>query len=114
MNTAWVAVVAAGMLGAGPPATVRVGSKTFTESVILGEIAGQLMRDDGIKVVHRRELGGTQVLFHALEADELDVVGREHLVVEQQTAEPTIPFGEATCYLQHQRIVDLPPSGASH
>ncbi len=23
--------------------------------------------------VHRRELGGTQVLFHALEADELDV-----------------------------------------
>ena len=41
--------------------------------MILGEIAGQLIEDAGIRVVHRRELGGTQVLFHALEADELDV-----------------------------------------
>ena len=53
--------------------TVRVGSKVFTESVILGEIAGGLIRDAGAKAVHRRELGGTQVLFHALLSDELDV-----------------------------------------
>ena len=56
----------------GPP--VRVGSKVFTESVILGEIAQDLIRDAGVRrSIHRRELGGTQVLFHALEADELDV-----------------------------------------
>jgi osmoprotectant transport system permease protein len=53
--------------------TVRVGSKTFTESVILGEIAQELIRDAGVPSLHRRELGGTQVLFHALEADEIDV-----------------------------------------
>jgi osmoprotectant transport system permease protein len=53
--------------------TVRVGSKTFTESVILGEIASGLIREAGVPALHRRELGGTQVLFHALEADELDV-----------------------------------------
>ncbi len=52
---------------------VRVGSKVFTESVILGEIARDLMHEAGIRVQHRRELGGTEVLFHALEADELDV-----------------------------------------
>jgi len=52
---------------------VRVGSKTFTESVILGEIGQLLIREAGVPVVHRRELGGTQVLFHALEAGELDV-----------------------------------------
>jgi osmoprotectant transport system permease protein len=54
-------------------ATVRVGSKTFTESVILGEIAREMIESAGVTAVHRRELGGTQVLFHALEADELDL-----------------------------------------
>jgi osmoprotectant transport system permease protein len=71
--TAWIALIAIGVLGQEPSPTVRVGSKTFTESVILGEIAGQLLRDAGVRAVHRRELGGTQVLFHALEADELDL-----------------------------------------
>jgi osmoprotectant transport system permease protein len=55
------------------PAPVRVGSKTFTESVILGEIGRMLIRDARVLAVHRRELGGTQVLFHGLEADEIDV-----------------------------------------
>jgi osmoprotectant transport system permease protein len=54
-----------------PP--VRVGSKVFTESVILGEIAEDLIHEAKVPVLHRRELGGTQVLFHALEADQLDV-----------------------------------------
>ncbi len=53
--------------------TVRVGSKVFTESVILGEIARGLIEQAGPRAIHRRELGGTQVLFHALESDELDV-----------------------------------------
>jgi osmoprotectant transport system permease protein len=53
--------------------TVRVGSKSFTESVILGEIASQLIRDAGSHATHWSELGGTQILFHALQADELDV-----------------------------------------
>src|SRR5262245_24882916 len=62
------------VLGPGEPGpTVRVGSKVFTESVILGEIARELIRDGGTPAVHRSELGGTQVLFHAVESDELDV-----------------------------------------
>ena len=70
---AWIVLIAIGSVGQEPSPTVRVGSKTFTESVILGEIAAQLLRDAGLSVAHRRELGGTQVLFHALEADELDL-----------------------------------------
>jgi osmoprotectant transport system permease protein len=73
MISSWIALVAAGMLGQEPAPSVRIGSKTFTESVILGEIASQLMADAGIAATHRRELGGTQVLFHALEANELDI-----------------------------------------
>ncbi|GHG87282.1 glycine betaine ABC transporter substrate-binding protein [Comamonas sp. JC664] len=58
--------------GGGAP-TVRVGSKKFTESVILGEAVTQLARSTGAKVTHRRELGGTAVLWEALRRGELDV-----------------------------------------
>jgi osmoprotectant transport system permease protein len=71
--TGWIALLAAGLLCQEPAPTIRVGSKTFTESVILGEIAHQLLTAAGVPAVHRRELGGTQVLFHALESDELDI-----------------------------------------
>jgi osmoprotectant transport system permease protein len=52
---------------------VRVGSKKFTESVILGDMVVQLVRSTGARAEHRRELGGTQVLWQALRRGELDV-----------------------------------------
>ena len=67
----FLALFALGAGEAGP--TIRVGSKVFTESVILGEIGRGIIREAGAPALHRRELGGTQVLFHALESDELDV-----------------------------------------
>ena len=45
---------------------VRLGSKKFTEAVILGEMLVHLARDAGAEAYHRRELGGTQVLWKAL------------------------------------------------
>jgi osmoprotectant transport system permease protein len=51
---------------------VTVGSKKFTESVILGEIAADVGRAAGVDVRHRRELGGTRVLWSALLAGEID------------------------------------------
>lgn len=51
---------------------VVVGSKAFTESVILGEIATQLLRDAGIPARHRRELGGTTVLWSSLRRGDVD------------------------------------------
>ncbi len=52
---------------------VKVGSKKFTESVILGELITYLARSAGADVVHRRELGGTRVLWNALLGGEIDV-----------------------------------------
>jgi osmoprotectant transport system permease protein len=54
---------------------VVIASKSFTEAVILGEIAAGLVRDAGHIADHRRELGGTRVLFNALVAGEIDVYG---------------------------------------
>jgi len=58
-----------------PPARTRVviGSKTFTESVILGELASALARESGAEVVHRVGLGGTRVLWDALLQGEIDL-----------------------------------------
>ncbi len=52
---------------------VRIGSKQFTESVILGEIARLSARDASIDAVHRRELGGTSILWKALQQGDIDV-----------------------------------------
>lgn len=54
-------------------ATVVVGSKSFTESVILGEIVTQLIRDRGGTAIYRRALGGTRVVWDALRAGQIDV-----------------------------------------
>ncbi len=54
---------------AGP---VRVGSKNFTEGVLLGEVATQVCGAAGEHVEHRRQLGGTAVLWRALRAGSID------------------------------------------
>jgi len=58
---------------AGDPPAVDVGSKKFTESVILAEIATQLARHAGAEARHHRELGGTRILWNALRGGDLDV-----------------------------------------
>lgn len=51
---------------------VIVGSKVFTESVILTELATQLLDARGIETVHRRELGGTSVLWSGMLRGDID------------------------------------------
>ena len=52
--------------------TVRVGSKNFTEGVLLGEVATRVCGAAGARVEHRRQLGGTTVLWRALHAGSID------------------------------------------
>ncbi len=60
-------------VAAGPvPADPVIGSKGFTESVILGELATLSLRARGIAAQHRAQLGGTRILWNALKAGELD------------------------------------------
>jgi osmoprotectant transport system permease protein len=84
---------------AGDPA-LRVGSKAFTEGVILGEIATQTLREAGFEAVHRRELGGTRFLWEALRAGEIDVYPeytgtlREEILGGARAAGPRAAAGE--------------------
>ncbi len=65
-----LALICAGPAAAG---TISVGSKKFTESVILGEILAQDLGEAGLEVRHRRELGGTRVLWNALNNGDIDL-----------------------------------------
>jgi osmoprotectant transport system permease protein len=51
---------------------IKIGSKNFTEGVVLSEILTRLAEAKGIEAVHRSELGGTQIVFQALEKGEID------------------------------------------
>jgi len=52
---------------------ITVGSKNFTESVILGELVAQRLEAEGLDVARRFFLGGTFVCHEALTAGGLDV-----------------------------------------
>ncbi len=55
------------------PGPIRVGSKAFTESVIIGELARQTLEVHGVAASHQRELGGTAIAWRALLGGEIDV-----------------------------------------
>ena len=61
------------LLTALPAQQFAVGSKKFTESVILGELLTLLARDAGANVRHEAQLGGTRILWNALLAGEIDI-----------------------------------------
>jgi osmoprotectant transport system permease protein len=69
---AWASGIAAAADGTAED-MIRVGSKKFTESVILGEMAADLVRDAGGQAIHRRELGGTRILWSALLKGDVDI-----------------------------------------
>jgi osmoprotectant transport system permease protein len=52
---------------------VVIGSKKFTESYVIGEIAKHALKDAGIPVEHRQGMGGTIILWQALRGEQIDV-----------------------------------------
>ena len=52
---------------------IKIGSKKFTENVILGEMATQLARIQTKDVKYLKELGGTVVLWNALLNGDIDI-----------------------------------------
>jgi osmoprotectant transport system substrate-binding protein len=52
--------------------TIAVGSKNFTESLLLGELYAQLLEGAGRPVQRRLDLGGTDIAMAALRRGEID------------------------------------------
>src|ERR1700748_3606931 len=53
------------------PQTIVVGSKRFTESYVLGEIAKTALQNAGFTVEHKQGMGGTIILWEALAGGEI-------------------------------------------
>ena len=54
--------------------TITIGSKNFTEQIILGEIMAQLIENHtDLKVKRKFNLGGTFICFNALKQGEIDI-----------------------------------------
>ena len=53
------------------PQQIVVGSKKFTESYVLGEIAKTALQNAGFTVDHKQGMGGTIILWQALRGDEI-------------------------------------------
>src|SRR4030081_1898781 len=51
---------------------IVIGSKKFTESYVLGEIAKRTLIDAGIPAEHRQGMGGTIILWEALRGGQID------------------------------------------
>ena len=50
---------------------IIIGSKKFTESYVLGEIAKRTLNDAGISAEHRQGMGGTIILWQALRGGQI-------------------------------------------
>jgi osmoprotectant transport system permease protein len=67
-------LVGSAALSARAPASIVVGSKNFTEQLILGEIVAQTIeRETGMRVERRLNLGGTLICDRALLSGDIDV-----------------------------------------
>src|SRR6266404_4188669 len=79
------------LIHSSPAAPIVIGSKKFTESYVLGEIAKRTLSDAGIPVEHRQGMGGTIILWEALRGGQIDLypeytgtIAQEILKTERQ------------------------------
>ena len=54
-------------------APVTVGSKNFTEQIVLGELVAQALEAEGVSVARKLNLGGTFICDRALRSGDIDV-----------------------------------------
>lgn len=65
----WLLMVA---LAQAQPERIRIGSKAFPESWVLGEALCQLAREKGAEVEYRKSLGATEIIYQALRQGSID------------------------------------------
>ena len=68
--------------------TIRVGSKNFTEQILLGEMLAQTLEARGIRVERRLNLGGTFICDRAIRGGDIDTyveyTGTAHTAIFRQ------------------------------
>jgi osmoprotectant transport system permease protein len=74
MTRSWlVALLLCATHGALAQQALVIGSKRFTESYVLGEIAAQMARSAGTPAEHKQGMGNTGILFSAIKSGSIDL-----------------------------------------
>ncbi|MEH7390552.1 glycine betaine ABC transporter substrate-binding protein [Bacillus sp. JJ1503] len=100
---------------------IKVGSKNFTESLILGEMYALALEDAGFKVDRKLNLGGTLVAHEALKKGDIDVypeytgTGLLNIMEEEPLSDPQQVYDMvADFYKKEFDLVWLTPSNANN
>jgi len=84
---------------------VIIGSKKFTESYVLAEIAKRSLENAGVKVEHRQGMGGTIILWEALRGGGIDVYPEyTGTIAEEMLKEPGASIAQIRNALSAQGI----------
>ncbi|PYK82359.1 MAG: glycine/betaine ABC transporter substrate-binding protein, partial [Verrucomicrobia bacterium] len=84
---------------------VIIGSKKFTESYVLAEIAKRSLENAGLKVEHRQGMGGTIILWEALRGGGIDVYPEyTGTIAEEMLKEPGASIAQIRNALSAQGI----------
>ncbi len=67
-----VVALAAAEIGGGRPDAIVIGSKNFTEQVVLGELLAQTLERRGLMVTRRLNLGGSFICDRAIRSGDID------------------------------------------
>lgn len=101
-----LALCVAGLVGNAHATPLKVGSKRFTESYLLGEIATQALVSQGVAAEHRQGLGNTAILAAALQQGQIDLypeytgtIVRE-LLRRESGADAQAPLAQINAWLQ--------------
>jgi osmoprotectant transport system substrate-binding protein len=113
-----IPILAACSAGPKKAAKIRVGSKNFSEQVLLGEVVAQGLEARGAAVDRKLNLGGTFVCHAALLANELDLypeyTGTASIAILHETPQPdpaAVRRRVEDEYLRRWKLVWGPPLG---
>lgn len=95
-----------------PDTSVVIGSKKFTESVILGWMGTHLLRSEGLAARHREELGGSRFLWEALLRGDIDAYPEYTGTLRQEIlASRSIPPDRLPAILREYGVKATAPLG---
>ena len=84
---------------------IIIGSKRFTESYVLAEIAKGSLENAGIKADHRQGMGGTIILWEALRSGDIDVYPEyTGTIAEEMLKQPKASVAQVRSALAAQGI----------
>jgi len=91
---------------------INVGSKKFTENVILGQIITQLAANQNVNVSYISELGGTRILWNGLLKGDIDIYPEyTGTIIEEIFADEDIARGKLESRLNKLNIGITKPLG---